>query len=718
MYALGSCWVLGDLGQPCTEVCGSTAPHDAVTTLSKGSSLLVVDAVSRLYGLHDYLTTSSIDQTCKHASEESSSKHLGPAAFVYFPESKAWDCLPGESAEKLAKVYRASCACGAMPPPPPAPPPAPPPFPPGAVVCVYYLGCMPLMSFLIIVGLLSLCCCGVCCFVRTIDGRAPGKGRLTPFTRTGVSSWIAPPNPYETSLLPWRSWFRACCCCCIPGCTRCMRTFREDGIQEEIIERQEAIRSNMSRDQWFAEMAARYGSGDRHAGYPPLPSLGYQAGDYSPRSSPRGYSRYLPEGGHLEYDEPLHGYPPYGQVSYSTSSPYAHSPYPPPPPAYAGMGYGVAGAPAGGYGSQGAFYSSPGVASTYTSNKPSVYDGGVDYSTGSGLRNTSLGSASYGATPYSSSTGYGNGAVSSRINTGSRGVLKIHLKKGVGLKAADLNGKSDPYVILTCGKEVKKSKIIYKTLDPVWNEMIEISTLSFDEVLRNGLHMKVMDKDTLTKDDPLGEIHVNLEPLRSVHTHEYSEPLPTRGSLTFAISWEPVAAEQVGSGTLHVTLHRAQGLKAMDRNGKSDPYVKLTLAGKTHKSKIIKKTLDPVWEESFKWSGVLRELSADPLQLHAFDYDFGSRDDKLGHASVDLRGLEGGEVREYAVQLSEQGHRAPLDTVRERRSEAGDARKQPEDGGTLPGRPARNVMFSSPPSAPTRERWPPPDYSGSGTPML
>ena len=115
---------------------------------------------------------------------------------------------------------------------------------------------------------------------------------------------------------------------------------------------------------------------------------------------------------------------------------------------------------------------------------------------------------------------------------------------------------------------------------------------------------------------------------------------------------------------------------------------------------------------------MLRELSADPLQLHAFDYDFGSRDDKLGHASVDLRGLEGGEVREYAVQLSEQGTvhlsmRYESDGVR-----PGTPGSSLRTGGTLPGRPARNVMFSSPPSAPTRGRWPPPDYSGSGTPML
>ena len=39
--------------------------------------------------------------------------------------------------------------------------------------------------------------------------------------------------------------------------------------------------------------------------------------------------------------------------------------------------------------------------------------------------------------------------------------------------------------------------------------------------------------------------------------------------------------------------------RAADRGGTSDPYVKLSLAGQQHKSKTIKKTLDPVWNEHF-----------------------------------------------------------------------------------------------------------------------
>ena len=109
-------------------------------------------------------------------------------------------------------------------------------------------------------------------------------------------------------------------------------------------------------------------------------------------------------------------------------------------------------------------------------------------------------------------------------------------------------------------------------------------------------------------------------------------------------------------GTLTVHLHRATGLISMDSNGLSDPYVKLILCGTERRSSVVKRSLEPTWDETFKFVGVLRELLAEPMQLHCLDRDYGSRDDKLGHAAVDLRALAhaSGEL-ELSVPLSLQG---------------------------------------------------------------
>ena len=43
-----------------------------------------------------------------------------------------------------------------------------------------------------------------------------------------------------------------------------------------------------------------------------------------------------------------------------------------------------------------------------------------------------------------------------------KGSIRVHLDRGVGLKAADKNGKSDPYVAVTVGKTKKKTKVSYR----------------------------------------------------------------------------------------------------------------------------------------------------------------------------------------------------------------------------------------------------------------
>lgn len=233
-------------------------------------------------------------------------------------------------------------------------------------------------------------------------------------------------------------------------------------------------------------------------------------------------------------------------------------------------------------------------------------------------------------------------------------MLTLHLRKGVGLKGADLNGKSDPYVQASIGSQRKQSKVVDKTLDPVWNEEFEF-TGTLQELTSHGLHLKVFDKDMLTRDDLLGEVRVSLDMLLHRDVHEFSEALSTQGSLSFSVTWARVPPHMLESGTLRVHLQRASDLKAADRNGYSDPYVKLSLAGQSHKSKTIKKTLNPQWNETFEFSGVLRDLLAEALQLHVFDWDRATKDDPLGNASVDLRPLRRARQHDFTAELSEQG---------------------------------------------------------------
>ena len=89
---------------------------------------------------------------------------------------------------------------------------------------------------------------------------------------------------------------------------------------------------------------------------------------------------------------------------------------------------------------------------------------------------------------------------------------------------------------------------------------------------------------------------------------------------------------------LRVRLHRAKGLRAADRNGKSDPYVVAHLAGSKLKqrSKTVRKTLEPVWDEVLEFDCTLTDLLAQQLVFKVYDWDRLSLNDLLGEVSAVL----------------------------------------------------------------------------------
>ncbi|VUC28346.1 unnamed protein product [Clonostachys rosea] len=92
-------------------------------------------------------------------------------------------------------------------------------------------------------------------------------------------------------------------------------------------------------------------------------------------------------------------------------------------------------------------------------------------------------------------------------------------------------------------------------------------------------------------------------------------------------------------GRLRVDVLDAVDLPAADRNGKSDPYCKFELNGaEVYKTKTIKKTLSPVWNEFFEVDVPSR--TAANLVVNVYDYDFADKPDFLGAASINLESLD------------------------------------------------------------------------------
>ncbi|KAG6516020.1 elicitor-responsive protein 3-like isoform X1 [Zingiber officinale] len=92
----------------------------------------------------------------------------------------------------------------------------------------------------------------------------------------------------------------------------------------------------------------------------------------------------------------------------------------------------------------------------------------------------------------------------------ARGTLHVLLVSAKGLHDADVLGKMDPYAILICRNQEKKSSTASGAgSEPEWNETF-VFTVS-DSV--TNLTIKLFDKDTFSSDDFVGEAKIPLDPV-------------------------------------------------------------------------------------------------------------------------------------------------------------------------------------------------------------
>ncbi|XP_065731130.1 multiple C2 and transmembrane domain-containing protein 1 isoform X1 [Phocoena phocoena] len=296
--------------------------------------------------------------------------------------------------------------------------------------------------------------------------------------------------------------------------------------------------------------------------------------------------------------------------------------------------------------------------------------------------------------------------------------LDITLRRGQSLAARDRGGTSDPYVKFKIGgKEVFRSKIIHKSLNPVWEEKACLLV----EHLKEPLYIKVFDYDFGLQDDFMGSAFLDLTQLELNRPTDVTVTLkdphypdhdlgiillsvvltPKEGehrdvTMLMRKSWKRSSKELsenevVGSyfsvksffrrfqtqslrlsdihrkphlwrGIVSITLIEGRDLKAMDSNGLSDPYVKFRLGHQKYKSKIMPKTLNPQWREQFDFH--LYEERGGIIDITAWDKDAGKRDDFIGRCQIDLSALSREQTHKLELQLEEgEGHLVLLVTL-------------------------------------------------------
>ncbi|WBW75363.1 tricalbin, C2 domain protein (phospholipid binding) ER-plasma membrane tethering protein Tcb1 [Schizosaccharomyces osmophilus] len=105
----------------------------------------------------------------------------------------------------------------------------------------------------------------------------------------------------------------------------------------------------------------------------------------------------------------------------------------------------------------------------------------------------------------------------------------------------------------------------------------------------------------------------------------------------------------INTGLLHFNLYSGKDLPIGDIRS-SDPFVSLKTNDKeVYKSKVIKKNLNPVWNE--ETDVVIQNRALDVFKLVCFDWDVGEAADVLGSHLIDLLALEPNVQSQHELNL-------------------------------------------------------------------
>ncbi|XP_064628802.1 synaptotagmin-1-like isoform X3 [Lineus longissimus] len=146
-------------------------------------------------------------------------------------------------------------------------------------------------------------------------------------------------------------------------------------------------------------------------------------------------------------------------------------------------------------------------------------------------------------------------------------------------------------------------------------------------------------RGTLVQPD-LEELEVNMEDNEDAESTKSEVKL---GKLQFSMDYD------FQKGELAVGVIQASDLPGMDMSGTSDPYVKVYIMPEKKKkfeTKVHRKTLNPVFNETFVFKVPYADMASKTLVFAVYDFDRFSKHDQIGLVKVPLNSVDLGRVIE------------------------------------------------------------------------
>ncbi|XP_042262473.1 synaptotagmin-2 isoform X1 [Thunnus thynnus] len=151
---------------------------------------------------------------------------------------------------------------------------------------------------------------------------------------------------------------------------------------------------------------------------------------------------------------------------------------------------------------------------------------------------------------------------------------------------------------------------------------------------KDGFNMKNMQGGEKLQDDDDDEGETGLTEEEKEEEEKEQEKL---GKLQYSIDYD------FENTKLTVGILQAADLMSMDSGGTSDPYVKVLLLPdkkKKYDTKVHKKTLNPVFNETFVFKVPYEELGGKTLVMSVYDYDRFSKHDVIGEVKIPMNTID------------------------------------------------------------------------------
>ncbi|KAJ6656904.1 hypothetical protein lerEdw1_002905 [Lerista edwardsae] len=237
--------------------------------------------------------------------------------------------------------------------------------------------------------------------------------------------------------------------------------------------------------------------------------------------------------------------------------------------------------------------------------------------------------------------------------------LVVTIQEAHGLPVMDEHSQgSDPYIKMTILPDKRhrvKTRVLRKTLDPIFDETFTFYGIPYSQLQDLVLHFLVLSFDRFSRDDVIGEVMVPLAGVdpstgkvqltREIIKRNIQKCI-SRGELQVSLSYQPVAQRMT------VVVLKARHLPKMDITGLSDPYVKVNVyysrkriaKKKTH---VKKCTLNPVFNESFIYDIPADLLPDISIEFLVIDFDRTTKNEVVGRLILGAHSVTAGGVEHW-----------------------------------------------------------------------